>query len=250
MALIHCPECNKEISDKVAACPHCGYPFTENSLPKNESQPQQVEVTGVRLNKGGYKKVSLIIISIVIILAAVFFGFRYINQQKAQRIFEASFNAYIENLYTAQALMLAGGSEAESLCNLTANVWQNAIYEESDITTDKYTKPNGFFVDDFNIALTNLYKDSSTKAKITGIESNQSDVQTVIRDLQNPPVGLENCYETITELYTAYKGLTNLAINPTGSYNTFTSSKNEKIENFMEAFDKLGSQIPEPIKSN
>ena len=26
MALINCPECNKEISDKAAACPHCGAP--------------------------------------------------------------------------------------------------------------------------------------------------------------------------------------------------------------------------------
>lgn len=26
MALIHCPECDREISEKAAACPHCGYP--------------------------------------------------------------------------------------------------------------------------------------------------------------------------------------------------------------------------------
>lgn len=26
MALIRCPECDKEISDKAGACPHCGYP--------------------------------------------------------------------------------------------------------------------------------------------------------------------------------------------------------------------------------
>lgn len=29
MALIHCPECNHEISDKAVACPHCGYPIKE-----------------------------------------------------------------------------------------------------------------------------------------------------------------------------------------------------------------------------
>lgn len=28
MALIQCPECSKEISDKAAACPHCGNPLT------------------------------------------------------------------------------------------------------------------------------------------------------------------------------------------------------------------------------
>lgn len=25
MALIKCPECNKEVSDKAETCPHCGY---------------------------------------------------------------------------------------------------------------------------------------------------------------------------------------------------------------------------------
>lgn len=29
MALIKCPECNKEISDKAKQCPHCGYPVRE-----------------------------------------------------------------------------------------------------------------------------------------------------------------------------------------------------------------------------
>lgn len=30
MALIECPECSKEISDKAKACPHCGYPINKN----------------------------------------------------------------------------------------------------------------------------------------------------------------------------------------------------------------------------
>lgn len=29
MALIKCPECGKEISDKAISCPHCGCPRTE-----------------------------------------------------------------------------------------------------------------------------------------------------------------------------------------------------------------------------
>ena len=28
MALINCPECNKQISDKAAACPNCGCPIS------------------------------------------------------------------------------------------------------------------------------------------------------------------------------------------------------------------------------
>ena len=31
MALISCPECNKEISEKAIACPYCGYPMDKQS---------------------------------------------------------------------------------------------------------------------------------------------------------------------------------------------------------------------------
>lgn len=37
MALINCPECNKEISDKVKSCPHCGYLLIEDINIKNKS---------------------------------------------------------------------------------------------------------------------------------------------------------------------------------------------------------------------
>ncbi|MDE5803214.1 MAG: zinc-ribbon domain-containing protein [Lachnospiraceae bacterium] len=29
MALIKCPECGKEISDKASSCPGCGYPINK-----------------------------------------------------------------------------------------------------------------------------------------------------------------------------------------------------------------------------
>lgn len=33
MALTHCPECGREVSDLAAACIHCGYPLRAASLP-------------------------------------------------------------------------------------------------------------------------------------------------------------------------------------------------------------------------
>lgn len=36
MALIKCPECNKEVSDRAISCPHCGFPIAD--IQKIESQ--------------------------------------------------------------------------------------------------------------------------------------------------------------------------------------------------------------------
>ena len=57
--------------------------------------------------------------------------------------------------------MLSGASDAESSANLIKQVWYNSIYEKQDDETDKYTKPDGYFVSDFNDALGNLYSDES-----------------------------------------------------------------------------------------
>ena len=43
MALINCPECNREISDKAAACPHCGNPMSNVVIPKSDSPAHEVD---------------------------------------------------------------------------------------------------------------------------------------------------------------------------------------------------------------
>ncbi len=48
MALIKCPECGREISDKATACPHCGMPMTPAQTdirPAAEPQPAQPDKT-------------------------------------------------------------------------------------------------------------------------------------------------------------------------------------------------------------
>ncbi len=250
MALINCPECSKEISDKVKSCPNCGFPFDDALSQNEETKPQQVELTGVKISGGKHKKTALFIILSIAIIATIFLGIKKHNEKKAQLAYQEEFNRYIDNLNTAQILMLSGGSDAEGLCNLTGKVWYNAIYEKKDSTTDKYTRPSGYFVSDFNTALANLYDASTTKATKEDIESNQILVKDMMKELQNPPEGLEKCYETVTELYTAYKGLTDLAISPTGSLTSFSESRNTKISNFMDLFDKLDNQIPDKFETN
>ncbi len=92
-----------------------------------------------------------------------------------------------------------------------------------------------------------MYSDPATEKKVSDIKSNQETTKGLIRDLQSPPDGLERCYDTVTELYTSYKGLTDLAISPSGNFNSFSESKSKKVSDFMEAFEKLTAQIPDKL---
>ena len=55
MALIHCPECNKEVSDKAQSCPHCGYPISD--LVINTVTENTVKVNGTIYDISKLKKI-------------------------------------------------------------------------------------------------------------------------------------------------------------------------------------------------
>ena len=43
MALVRCPECQKDVSTRATACPHCGCPLNESASPPPEepNRPQR-----------------------------------------------------------------------------------------------------------------------------------------------------------------------------------------------------------------
>ncbi len=257
MALITCPNCGKPVSDKAELCPHCNYQLKEVKEVSDEKhfcaecgaelsgdttvcsncgcpvvieektteEPQKVEVVSVNFSdkKKAAKKyvISSIAVALVLVLGIVIFSI--IQKQNAANI---SAN-YSENLSTATTTMLVGAVKAESAGNLIKSVWYNTIYEERDTKTDKYTRNDwGTFNDDFNDSLSKLFSDSSFKIDISAIEINQSTVSELMKALKNPPEEYEEAYDAIKELYDSYLELTNLAINPSGSLQTFSSNFN------------------------
>lgn len=272
MAMIQCPECGQEISDKAKKCIHCGKVFVEKiicsecgiafaetdeicpncgcpvekKIREEETKPQQVEIARIRMAVKTQKIIIGIIIAVILCIGGGI-GYKIYSDNKAEQIYIEAYNEYIDNLKKVQILMLSGGSDAESLCNLTLRVWRNAIFEEKDSETDKYTRPDGYFVSDFNEALANLYLDSDTNDTIEDIEDNQAAVKEIIKKLQNPPEGLDKCYDTVSDLYEAYKTLTDLAINPSGNYNGFSTKKSDAVSDFMSAYEKLDNQIPDKL---
>lgn len=269
MAIIKCPNCGREISDKAHQCVHCGETFTKVNYqrefrcsecgtvlteadticfncgcPVDNVEHQQVDVTKEK-KTSKLKGVIAVIVAFALIggLGGIFlksYSDAY-QREKEKKIY----NEYIDNLIQVQEAMLAGGSDSESLCNLTYRVWGNAIYEDRDEETDKYTRPDGYFVSDFNIALENLYADENTQTTVSRIEENKCSVKKIMKELQTVPEGLEDCFDSVMSLNEVYNKLTNMAVNPTGSYQKFGDTINDVVPAFTSAFDKLDTQIPE-----
>lgn len=241
---ILCEECGTEIPEGMDACPNCGCPVPAKEEVTEEA-PQKVEVTAVNLPKMAQNTKKYIIIAVVALLAviAVFFVGNNIHQKNLEAKAEAEAaqlrEEYATNLETASFSMLLGAIEAEEAGNLIKSVWYNAIYEERDTKTDKYTRPDGWWVDDFNDALGNLFSDSDFIDTISSIESNQELVAGLMKDLKNPPEEFEDAYDAIKELYDAYTALTNMATNPTGSLTTYSQGFNEADTEFVNCYDAM-----------
>ena len=264
MAMISCPSCGEQISDKAKKCIHCGIvlveepqktcvecgakldigatecpvcgcPVEENASEKKEQIPQQVEVTKVNIRPHVNKKIIVLAAIFLVAVIAAIFGVKKVQEQKA---IEASAE-YGENLETLTNLMLSGAADAEANGNLIKSVWYNSIYEKESSSTDQYTKPNGYFVSDFNTALRNLFRDKDFSSKIDGIKSNQDKVAIMMKEMKNPPVEWKDAFENLKDFYDSYVKLTNLVINPTGSLQTYSSDFNEADSEVSNAYSKM-----------
>lgn len=54
MALISCPECEKEISDKASSCPSCGVPISDDVKAPNAASHTSVTRTGAKWEGIGF----------------------------------------------------------------------------------------------------------------------------------------------------------------------------------------------------
>ena len=79
MALIQCPECGKEISDKAAACIHCGCPMQPIVYRAEQSPPPAPVATGT-VTQGKSKRIIAAILA-VIAFVMTFYASHFQNQE-------------------------------------------------------------------------------------------------------------------------------------------------------------------------
>ncbi len=252
MSLIQCPECNNQVSNMAKICPHCKYQIISlESKPcpecGNITANEVCEDCGFPIythfnkTKNFFSKKRMIIwggilgslLIGIILLAVIVSNIASIYAEKK----------YKENLYEATALMSEGAEEAEQMCYLIRNVWHNSIHQKSDAVTDKYTKINGKFNEDFNDSLTALYSDSEVNKRIGYMLENRAKVNAIMGKLLSPPEKYQEEYSEIEELYERYLVLADLAITVNGSYNSFTEDTAIAISDFSYTWQRVQRYI-------
>ena len=242
----NCPDCGAELEEGMETCPKCGCPI-ENII-ETEKIPQQVEVTGVKITKKSKKIIAIAAIAVIVaaIIAAIGVQTHKKNvAAKAAAEAQKQSEEYGTNLNMAAYSMLSGASDAETCGNLIKQVWYNAIYEKSDSKTDKYTKPKGYYVSDFNDALQNLFSNNSFSSQIADINDNKDTVNSLMKKLKNPPEEYKDAYESLSKLYDAYISLTNLATDPTGSLQTYSQNFNDADNETLNCYNALKMYLEE-----
>ena len=250
MALIKCPNCQKDISDKASACPDCGYvvpkvgnnycgecgkplPFgavacANCGCPVDNTTNSTEQVEDNKKKKGKKGIIILFLVLFVIIAIGVLVGVKY-------QTFK-----YENNLKTTIYLIVDNAVEIEESGNLIHDVWYNSILEEDDSKTDKYTKNEfGEFYDDFNDSLSNLYSDSDFSSNIYSIKEDHEEIISNMKDLTNPPNKYKEAYSTMKTLYDDYIVFYNVVINPKGSILDFTEDFNEADEKLSKDLDAI-----------
>lgn len=112
MALIKCPECNKEVSDKAKTCPHCGYPFVNNEEGKNN-----VSINGCKYNISKIKE--------------LYYNISEQNQKRLYKMYSWQYRCYLNPELSKEKTPDFGGSKTfyggditEEICK-TFNWWKN-----------------------------------------------------------------------------------------------------------------------------
>jgi len=265
MALIICPECQKQISEYADACPNCGFPLhTNTAIGRRRDIAGLVEKPKRKGKRGAIIAISIILTVVLIISAlCVVFMLDYYKQKELEEKQESiaqeqamqealaeqehieAREEYISDLKEYVLYVKYGCYEASLSCGLTRSVWYDSIYKNYNENTALYTQTNGKFHDDFHDSLEILMDSDVMKGYTDAIIENRETVGVLYKDLLNPPSEFENVFEQVEILYDMYYEFTALALLPTGSLNSFAEECAKYTEETASLCNKLDLLIPE-----
>lgn len=77
------------------------------------------------------------------------------------------------------------------------------------------------------------------------IGTTKETVNSLMKELKNPPEEYKYAYDSISKLYDAYISLTNLATDPSGSLKTYSQNFNDADSETLNCFNALKIYLEE-----
>lgn len=237
MALIKCPECNKEISDKAKVCPNCGVEIKKEKIQicdecgtKNNNSKICTKC-GAPLRKmkklNIRTKTMLSVLLVILIIITMLLGFN-LHKKKVE-------NDYKDLLIKTVSKIDKQGIMADYICYEIADVWHDSIWNDDDV--------------DFNDAIDDYLSENSTS--INKLTTTKNEIAEYMKNLRNVPSNnkeYEEVYKEVLELYSLFSSLVDMATDPSGNYNQYTSKEENTWKDFKETYNRIKILIPEISK--
>lgn len=226
MALIKCPECEKEISDTVKKCPNCGYKF-KNAVNK--------------------KAIIIIILVICILVICGIVGKITWDKHQAQLQTEKE-TQYNELLTETAGKTYVYGLVSQLYCYDIGQVWYNSIFKKWGNKYDKYVindKTTAYRDwNDFSTAINNY--ETINGEKMQKLKDTKEEIGNNIKVLKDMPnTDYTDVYNEIVNLYGIFSKMVSFATSPTGTYKDYISSYNSNYKEFEESYNRLIILKPE-----
>lgn len=210
--------------EKVKICKQCGT--------GNPAKSKYCQSCGSKIKTGKKKKVLA-----VIIVTLLVFGFTVKRISDKQQLQEAV-NAYT----TFVRIMVA---QSEEITGTTTQVWRDAIEENYNPSTKKYTqykRGSSTFFASFNTALSNLYSDPDFASKVVlvkGYKEKLDDIYYVLLKKASKYPELENKINTTYELFGKIEKMVE---SPQGSLMTYQTETRQLYNDMDSALTSLSNE--------
>ncbi len=185
------------------------------------------------------KKIIIIIISVVVITFLSGFTINYFVEKenakreeneriKKENELELKLTNYKLNIQSLETSILNEATELETMVIAYIKVWGEAIKSSYK---------------DFNDELIKQFKQFSTENEKR--KEGKIKIDELMKNLQNPPENYLELYKLILEFYSTYTELYEMALNPSGSFSSYTSKKRDTTDKLINIFNKIKIITPQ-----
>lgn len=157
--------------------------------------------------------------------------------------------------------MLENTADAEEIVNSYSDVWRHSIESrgaipvaemaattglEQDVIQEYFViNPAGNIPDDFSLNVQSLNSYYQESGDLERIKETSDEIQNKINALNNPPSEFEKVYDEVLDMYTYAEQYIEMALNPTGSLQSFNEEKNQLTSEILGKHKRIEAIMPE-----